>query len=119
LKYSHRSILVALVDEVLDALARTEGEVVLLPKSKHAGHSSPPPFPLFFGEGVPCAGSRLQRPYHDFLGRTAHTASERGFEQLLPMGCELDRHRYQYNLGDAAAGPRSISGSPRAHHCFQ
>ena len=44
----------ALMDEVLDALAGTEGEMVFLPKSEHAGDGLPPPLPL-------CLGARLRR----------------------------------------------------------
>jgi hypothetical protein len=29
---------------------------------------------------------------------------------LLPVGCELDRHCFQYNLGEAAAGLRERFG---------
>jgi hypothetical protein len=76
---------VALVDQVLDALAGTEGEMVFFPKSEHAGNGLPSPFPLFLGKRGRCAGSRFQRPFDDFLRRSAHTASERRFEQLLPV----------------------------------
>jgi hypothetical protein len=89
----------AFMDEVLDSLARTEGEVVLLLKSEHAGHRSTPPFLVLFGKGVHGSGSRLQCSFHDFLGRTAYTAGERRLEQLLPVRCKVDRHRYQYTLG--------------------
>ena len=39
----------ALVDQVLDALAGTEGEMVLFPKCDHAGNGLSPPLALFIG----------------------------------------------------------------------
>ncbi len=86
------------MNQVLDALAGTEREMVFFPKSEHAGHSLPPPFPFFFGKRGRCADSYFQSPLDDLLGRTAHAASERRFEHLLPVGRELDHHRHQYNL---------------------
>jgi hypothetical protein len=73
------------VYQVLDAIAGTEGEMVLFPKSDHAGDGLPPLFPLFLGKRGRCAGSRFQSPFDDFLGRAAHTAGERRFEQLPPV----------------------------------
>ena len=105
-----RSILVAFVDQVLDALAGTEGEMVVFTKSEHTGNGLAAPFQLFLGKRGRCAGSRFQSPFDDLLGRTAHTAGKRRFQQLLPVGCELDRHRFQYNLGEAAAGLRERFG---------
>jgi len=66
--------------------------MVLFPKSLHAGNSLPPAFPLFLGKRGRCAGSRLQSPFDDLLGRAAHTARERRFKQSLPVRRELDRH---------------------------
>jgi hypothetical protein len=59
--------------------------MVLFPKSKHAGNGLPAPFPLFLGKRGRCAGSRFQSPFDGFLRRTAYTAGERRFEQLLPV----------------------------------
>ena len=101
-----RSILVAFVDQVLDALAGTEGEMVVSMKSEHAGNGLAAPFQLFLGKRGRCAGGHFQSPFDDLLRRTAHTAGKRRFQQLLPVGCELDRHRFQYNLAEAAAGLR-------------
>jgi hypothetical protein len=39
------------MNEVLDALARTEGEMVLFPKCEHARNGLAPPFALVFGKG--------------------------------------------------------------------
>jgi hypothetical protein len=58
---------VALVDHVLDALAGTEGEMVLFPKSERAGDGLPP-FPLFLGKRGRRAGDRFQSVFDDFLG---------------------------------------------------
>jgi len=46
-----------------------------------------PPLALFLGRCVCGAGGGLQSPLHNFLGRTAYTASERRFQQLLPVRC--------------------------------
>jgi hypothetical protein len=74
----------ALVDQVLDALAGTEGEMVLFPKSDHAGNGLPP-LPLFIGKRRRHATGRFKSPFDDFLGRAAHTSGERRFQQLLPV----------------------------------
>jgi hypothetical protein len=94
----------ALMDQILDTLARTEGEMVFFPKSEHAGDGLPPPFALFLGKRGCPAGRRFQSVFDDFLRRTTDTASERRFEQLLPVRCEVDRHRDQYTVGWVAAG---------------
>jgi hypothetical protein len=73
--------------------------MILFPKRKHAGDGLAPPLPLFFGKGGRGAGGGLQSALDDFLGGAAHTASERRLEQLLPVRCKVDRHRYQYTLG--------------------
>ena len=80
-----RSILVALVDQVLDALAGTEGEMVLFPKGDHAGNGPPPPFARFIGKCNRPTGGCFQSPFDDFLRRPAHTAGKRRFAQLLPV----------------------------------
>ncbi len=91
------------MDEVLDALAGTEGEMVLFSKSEHARDGLAPPLPLFIGKGGCWAGSHFQSAFDDFFGRTAHTAVERSLEQLLPVRCEVDRHRYKYTLGPSTS----------------
>jgi len=73
------------MDQVLNALAGTEGEMVFLPKSEHAGDGLPPPFPLFLGKRGRCDGSSFQSPFDDFLRRTTHTTSERSLKQRLPV----------------------------------
>ena len=78
-------MLAALVDEVLDALAGTEGEMVLFPKSDHAGNGLPPPFPLFIGKRGRHTAGRFKSPFDDFLRRAAHTTGERRFQQSLPV----------------------------------
>ena len=108
-----RSILAALADEVLDALAGTEGEMVVSMKSEHAGNGLAAPFQLFPGKRGRCAGGHFQSPFDDLLRRTAYTASKRRFQQLLPVGRELDRHRFQYNLAEAATG-RAPKRVPRS-----
>jgi hypothetical protein len=97
---------VALVDQVLDALAGTEGEMVLFPKSKHVGNGLPTLFPFFLGRRRRHTARGFKSSFNDFLRRTADTASERRFEELLPVGRELDRHAYQYNRGETAASRR-------------
>ena len=39
------------MNEVLNALARTEGEVEFFSKREHSGYSLAPPFALVFGKG--------------------------------------------------------------------
>ena len=52
----------ALVDQVLDALAGTEGEMVLFPKSGHAGNSLTAPLQFFIGKRARHAGGRFNEP---------------------------------------------------------
>ena len=73
------------MDQVLDALAGAEGEMVFFPKSEHACDGLPPPFPLFFGKRGRRAGSSFQSPFDDFLRRTTHTVSECRLKQRLPV----------------------------------
>ena len=54
------------MDQVLDALAGTQGEMVFFPERQHAGDCLAAVLPLFIGKSVP------------------HTTGERRFEQLLP-----------------------------------
>ena len=55
-----RSMLVALVDEVLDAQAGPQSEVVFLPESEDAGDGQAAPFPLFIEERNRPASGRFQ-----------------------------------------------------------
>jgi len=75
----------ALVDQVLDALAGTKGEMVFFPKGQHTGDGPPSLFTLSLGKRGYCTARRLQSTLDDFLGRTAHTAGQRCREQLLPV----------------------------------
>jgi hypothetical protein len=73
------------MDQVLDAQAGTQGEMVLITKSEHVGDRLAALFPFFIGNHSRTTGCRFESPFHDFLGRAAHTAGERGFEQLLTV----------------------------------
>src|ERR1035437_1085461 len=111
-----RSILVALVDQVLDALAGTEGEMVLFPKSDHPGNSLTATLQLFIGKRACHTAGRFKSPFDDFLRRQAHTAGERRFQQFLPVKGKVYRHRNQDNLdgpsGAARRGSGGLGGQP-------
>lgn len=80
-----RSILTALADQVLDALARTESEPVLLTKSDHVGNSLMAPRHFFIANRRRHSLSCLESPFDDFFRRPAHTSGQRRFEQFLPV----------------------------------
>ncbi len=73
------------MDQVLDAEAGTQGEMVFFPESENAGDGLAAPFPLLIGNRSRPTGRRFESPFDDFLGRAAHTSGERGFEQLLAV----------------------------------
>lgn len=77
--------MVPLVDQVLYALTGTEGEMVLLPKSGHAGNGLTAPLPLFIGKRARHTAGCFQSPFDDFFGRPAHIARECRFQQFLPV----------------------------------
>ena len=58
----------ALVDQVLDAFAGTEGEMVLFPKSDHAGNRPTAPLQLLIGKRARRTTGRLKSPF-DHLDR--------------------------------------------------
>ena len=75
----------ALVDKVLDAQVRTQGEMVRLLESEDAGHSLSAPLELFIRKCGRHTAGRFQSPFDDFLGRAAYTAGERRLEQFLAV----------------------------------
>ena len=75
----------ALTHQVADAQAGTQGEMVFFPKSEHGCNGLAPPLPLSIGKRSSPTGSRFESPFDEFLRRTAHTAGERGFDQLLAV----------------------------------
>ena len=75
----------ALVDQVLYALARAEGEMVLIPKSDHTGNSLTAPLQIFLGRRARHTAGHFQSPFDDFLWRATHTEGERRFKQFLPV----------------------------------
>ena len=78
-----RSILVSLMNQVLNAQAGTEREMVFFAKSQHACNRLAAPFALFIGKRDRPNASRFESSFEDFLRRAANTAGERGFQQLL------------------------------------
>ena len=73
------------MDQVLDAEAGTQGEMVSFPESEHACNRLAAPFPLFIGKRSRPTGGRFESPFDDFLSRAAHAAGERGLQQLLAV----------------------------------
>jgi hypothetical protein len=56
------------MDQVLDAEAGTQGEMVFFPESENAGDRLAAPLPLLIGRGSRPTGRRFESPFDDFLG---------------------------------------------------
>ena len=81
----------ALVEEVFDPLAWPEREMMLLAKGAHGVDGLTPAF-LFFRAQNRLTGDGFESTFHNFFGRAADAAGERGFEKFLAVGRKIDLH---------------------------
>jgi hypothetical protein len=73
------------MNQVLNAEAGAQSEMVFLPEGEHACNGPAAPLVLFIGKRGHPTGGRFESPFDDFLGRAAHAAGERGFQELLAV----------------------------------
>ena len=87
-----RSIFVALMDQIRNAQAGPQTEMIFLAERKHAGDGLTTPFPLLLRKCNLLSGDRFQGTFDNFFRGAAESAGERGFQHFLAALREIDGH---------------------------
>jgi hypothetical protein len=87
-----RSIFVALMDQVRNAHAGPQPEVIFLAEREHASDGLPTPFSLLLRKRDLLSHYGFQGMFDNFFRRAAESAGERVFQHFLAALREIDGH---------------------------